>query len=174
MRTVLLAFLSICFLITSCKSDKVSEVVVETQEQKDAKIISQKDIESIRYDDFGLSSDSQKTVEDWQKYQELKIQIELLKKGDLIYFSGDPLIVKTLLQELRTQIPVKLKTKEISARLTALDTKTQKLNSLLRIDNIEKDEKIQAIKEFLITTSNLNLQINKKFEYDKNNVLKPQ
>ncbi|MFT5244867.1 MAG: hypothetical protein ACI8QQ_002813, partial [Psychroserpens sp.] len=59
-------------------------------------------------------------------------------------------------------------------RITALDTKTQKLNSLLRISNIEKDEKLEAIKEFLITTSNLNLQINKKFEFEKNNVLKPQ
>nr|WP_321243069.1 hypothetical protein [uncultured Psychroserpens sp.] len=174
MRTVLLAFLSFCFLIISCKEDKVSEVIVETQEQIDAKKISQKDIESIRYDDFGLSTDSQKAVADWQKFQELNTQIELLKKGDLVYFSGDPLIVKTLLQELRTQMPVNLKTNEISARITALDTKTQKLNSLLRIDNIDKEEKIKAIKEFLITTSNLNLQINKKFEFDKNNVLKPQ
>ena len=116
MRTVLLAFLSFCFLITSCKEDKVSEVIVETQEQIDAKKISQKDIESIRYDDFGLSTDSQKAVADWQKFQELNTQIELLKKGDLVYFSGDPLIVKTLLQELRTQMPVNLKTKIISTR----------------------------------------------------------
>ncbi|MFT5627722.1 MAG: hypothetical protein ACJA1H_000971 [Glaciecola sp.] len=174
MRTVLLALLSVCFLITNCKGDKFSEVIIETQEQIDAKTISQKDIASIRYDDFGLSTDSQKAVNDWQKFQDLKIQVELLKKGDLIYFSGDPLIVQTLLQELRTEMPVKLQTNEIFARITALDTKTQKLNSLLRISNIEKDEKLEAIKEFLITTSNLNLQINKKFEFEKNNVLKPQ
>jgi hypothetical protein len=160
--------------MTSCKSDKVSEVIVETQEQIDAKTISQKDIESIRYDEYGLSSDSQKAVNDWQKFQELNIQINLLKNGDLAYFSGDPLIIKTFLQELRTEMPKQLRTNEISARITALDTKTQKLNSLLRLANIDKQEKLNAIREFLVTTSNLNLQINKKFEFEKNNVLKPQ
>nr|WP_321229557.1 hypothetical protein [uncultured Psychroserpens sp.] len=160
--------------MTSCKSDKVSEVILETQEQIDAKTISQKDIESIRYDEFGLSSDSQKAVNDWQKFQELNIQIDLLKNGDLAYFSGDPLIIKTFLQELRTEIPKQLRTNEVSARITALDTKTQKLNSLLRLANIDKQEKLNAIREFFVTTSNLNLQINKKFEFEKNNVLKPQ
>ncbi len=174
MRLVLFFSLSICVLMTSCKSDKVSEVILETQEQIDAKTISQKDIESIRYDEFGLSSDSQKAVNDWQKFQELNIQIDLLKNGDLAYFSGDPLIIKTFLQELRTEIPKQLRTNEVSARITALDTKTQKLNSLLRLANIDKQEKLNAIREFFVTTSNLNLQINKKFEFEKNNVLKPQ
>jgi hypothetical protein len=174
MRIVLLFCVSICVLLTSCKSDKVSEVIIETQEEIDAKTISQKDIESIRYDDFGLSPDSQKAVNDWQKFQELNNQIDLLKEGDLTFFSGDPLIVKTLLQELRTEMPKTLQTNEISARITALDTKTQKLNSLLRISNISKAEKITTIKELLVTISNLNLQINKKFEFEKNNVLKPQ
>ena len=160
--------------MTSCKSDKVSEVIVETQEQIDAKTISQKDIESIRYDEYGLSSDSQKAVNDWQKFQELNIQIDLLKNGDLAFFSGDPLIIKTFLQELRTEMPKQLRTHEISARITALDTKAQKLNSLLRLANIDKQEKLNAIREFFVTTSNLNLQINKKFEFEKNNVLKPQ
>ena len=174
MRLVLFFSLSICVLMTSCKSDKVSEVIVETQEQIDAKTISQKDIESIRYDEYGLSSDSQKAVNDWQKFQELNIQIDLLKNGDLAFFSGDPLIIKTFLQELRTEMPKQLRTNEISARITALDTKTQKLNSLLRLANIDKQEKLNAIREFLVTTSNLNLQINKKFEFEKNNVLKPE
>lgn len=174
MRLVLFFSLSICVLMTSCKSDKVSEVILETQEQIDAKTISQKDIESIRYDEYGLSSDSQKAVNDWQKFQELNIQIDILKNGDLAYFSGDPLIIKTFLQELRTEMPKQLRTNEISARITALDTKTQKLNSLLRLANIDKQEKLNAIREFLVTTSNLNLQINKKFEFEKNNVLKPQ
>jgi hypothetical protein len=174
MRIVLLAFLSFCFSVTSCKSDKVSEVIIETQEQLEARTISQKDIESIRYDDFGLSPDSQKAANDWQKFQELNTQIEVLKKGDLAYFSGDPLIIKTLMQELRTEIPKTLQTNEISARITALDTKTQKLNSLLRLANINKEEKINVIKEFLTTISNLNLQINKKFEFEKNDVIKPE
>lgn len=174
MRFVLFYCLSFCVILTSCKSDKVSEVITETQEQIDEKTIYQADIESIRYDEFGLSKDSQKAVNDWQKFQVLETQIGLLKKGDLTYFSGDPLIVKTFLQELRTEMPNQLQTNEISARMTALDTKMKKLNSLLRISSIKKQEKLEAIREFLVTTSNLNLQINKKFEFEKNNVLKPQ
>jgi hypothetical protein len=174
MRILLIALSSFCFVITSCKRDKVSEVIIETQEQIDAKLISQKDIEAIRYDDYELSPDAQKAVIDWQKLNELKTQIDLLKKGDLTYFSGDALLIKTLIKELRTEMPQQLQTNEILARITALDTKTQKLNSFLGLLNNNKNEKIKVIKEFLITISNLNLQINKKFEFDKNNVLKPQ
>jgi hypothetical protein len=75
---------------------------------------------------------------------------------------------------MRTEIPSDLDTKEISARITALDTKTQKLNSLLRLAHVSKADKIKVITEFLIAVSNLNLQINKKFEFDTNNILKPQ
>ena len=161
-------------MFTNCKDDKVSEVIEETQEQIDAKTISQKDIEGLRYTDFGLSLDSKKGVNDWQKFQELNTQIDFLKKGDLAFFEGDRLLLKTFLLEFSAEMPKALQTNEILARITALDTKAQKLNSFLTLNNISKNEKLQAIKELLITVSNLNLQINKKFEFEKNNILKPQ
>ncbi|MEH6534792.1 MAG: hypothetical protein V7719_00255 [Psychroserpens sp.] len=172
MRIITLFFFFL--LLTNCKGDEVSEVTKETQEQIDAKTISQKDIEVLRYTDFGLSMDSQKAVNDWQKFQELNTQVELLKKGDLAYFGGEALLLKTFLLEFMTEMPKPLQTNEILARITALDTKAQKLNSLLLLSTIAKAERLQAIKEFLITVSNLNLQINKKFEFEKNNVLKPE
>ncbi|WP_298900898.1 hypothetical protein [uncultured Psychroserpens sp.] len=174
MRFNTLYIIGFCLLLTNCKNDKVSEVIEETPEQKEARIISQKDIESFRYADFELSPDSRKAAADWQKYQELNTQIELLKKADLSFFNGDLLLLKTFLTELRTEMPESLKTNEINARITALDTKAQKLNSLLSIPNISKEDRLQGIKELLITVSNLNLQINKKFEFEKNNVFKPQ
>lgn len=174
MPRVVVIFYVFFFLLSSCKDSKVTEVIKETQEQIDAKTITQSDIEAIRYDDFGLREDAQKATADWQKFQELNDQIVVLKKGDLTYFSGDPLLIQTLLQELRTEMPSDLNTNEISARITALDTKTQKLNSVLRLPYMTKDDRIKTIKEFLISVSNLNLQINKKFEFDTNNILKPQ
>jgi len=174
MRIVLFAYLSFCLLLTNCKGDQVSKITKETQEQIDARTISQKDIEALRYTEFGLSSDSKKAVMDWQKFQELQTQTSALKKGDLSFFDGDRLLFKTFLLELITEMPPQLQTNEISARLTALDTKAQKLNSLLSLTNIDKAERLQAIKEFLVTVSNLNLQINKKFEFEKNNVLRPE
>ena len=83
MRIFLVAFLSFCFLVTSCKREKVSEVTEVTQQQKEDNTITQKDIESLRYDDYGLSADSQKAVTDWQRFQDLNIQTEVLKKINL-------------------------------------------------------------------------------------------
>ncbi|MDG5490548.1 hypothetical protein [Psychroserpens sp. SPM9] len=167
-------FLISLLLFTQCKDDKSSEVIVETQEQTDAKTITQKDIEALKYVDFGLSSESQKGVNDWQKFQELNIQIDLLKKGDLAFFKGDPLLLKTFLLEFSAEMPKALQTNEIMARITALETKAQKLNSFLKLHNTPKQQKLIAIKELLVTVSHLNLQINKKYEFEKNNILKPE
>ena len=39
---------------------------------------------------------------------------------------------------------------------------------MLKLDNIDKTEQLKAVKELLIAMSNLNLQINKKFELEAN------
>ncbi len=173
MPRIVVIYFTLFFALSSCKESKVAEFIEDIEEQNDPNTITQKEIESIRYDDFVLRADSQVATTDWQKFQELTTQVEVLKKADLSYFSGDPLLIQTLLQEMRTEIPSELDTNEISARITALDTKTQKLNSLLRLPNVSKADKIKAITEFFIAVSNLNLQINKKFEFDNNNILKP-
>jgi hypothetical protein len=174
MRFLTLFCFSCSLLLTNCQDDKVSGVIKETQDQIDARTIYQRDIEALRYADYGLSTDSQKAVIDWQKFQELNIQIELLKKGDFNFFKQDFVLLKTFLLEFRAEMPQQLQTNEILARTIAFETKAQKLNSLLTISNISKDEQLQGIEELLITVSNLNLQMNKKFEFDKNNIIKPE
>ena len=174
MRIIFLFFMGCFLLLSSCKDDKGLELVEETQEQIDARTISPKDIKAIRFIDYGLSQDSKKAVTDWQKYQELMVQTDLLKRGDFNFFNGERLLLNTFLLELRTEMPKSLQTNEITARIIALDTKAQKLNSLLTLNNIPKVQRIKAIQEFLVAFSNLNLQINKKFEFEKNNVVKPQ
>ena len=49
-----------------------------------------------------------------------------------------------------------------------------KLNSLLLLDNISKNEQLQGLKEVFVAFSNLNLQINKKLEFEANNISKPK
>ncbi len=173
MRGILLLVLGFVLLV-NCKNDKVLKEVAETQEQIDARTIYESDIVALRYTDFGLSSDSERATNDWQKFQELQNETNDLKKGSLDFFSQDRLLLTTFLAELQTEMPEELKTNEIMARLTALNTKAQKLHSLLTLDNIDKSERLQAIKEYLVTVSNLNLQMNKKFEFDKNNIVKPE
>ena len=168
MRYIL--FVSTCFfaLLISCENKSSSEATVETKDEAQARIIGQNDIEAISYTEFELSSTSEEAVTDWQKFQELLKQTDFLKKADLSFFSGERLLLTTFFQELTVEMPLDIQTNEIMARMVVLETKAQKLNSHLRLDNMPKAEQVEAIKEYLIALSNLKLQINKKFEYDKN------
>lgn len=166
--------LIIALVLFNCQDVHDSEEKKETQEEIDARTISQKDIEKIKYIDYGLSSDSQKAVNDWQKYKDLNAQVEFLKKADLSFYKGDPELMKTFTVEFRSEMPKDLKTNAISARITAMDTKLLKLNSLLLLNTSNKEEQLEGIEEFFIAFRNLKLQINKKFEFEKNNVLRPE
>jgi hypothetical protein len=42
------------------------------------------------------------------------------------------------------------------------------------MDNIEKATKLASVKEVLVAFGNLNLQINKKLEFDANQYFKPE
>jgi len=159
--------------VLGCQDDKAPDTLAETEEQIAARTISEADISEIDYIEFGLSQDSQEATADWQKYNELQEQIEFLKKGDFSFFKGETELVKTFTKEFRSEMPENIKTREISARITALDTKIQKLNSILRLNSSTKQEKLSGIGELLIAFRNFKLQINKKFEFEKNNVLRP-
>ena len=168
-----LLILIIAIAVVGCQNNKAPKAMVETDEQIAARTISEKDIARIDFIEFGLSEDSQEATADWQKYNELQEQIEFLKKGDFSFFKGETELVKTFTKEFRSEMPENIKTREISARITALDTKIQKLNSILRLNSSTKQEKLSGIGELLIAFRNFKLQINKKFEFEKNNVLRP-
>lgn len=171
MRKILIVLLSIFTLLISCEDNPADKNVSEDQEDVKARRIGQNDIEGLRYTEFELSNASENAVNDWQKFQELLKQTDFLKKADLSFFSGERLLLTTFFQELTVEMPVEIQTNEIMARMVVLETKAQKLNSLLRLENIAKEDQLYAIKEYLIALSNLKLQINKKFEYDKNSAL---
>ena len=170
----LLLFVFSLVALSSCENrqqETPSEQTVETTTEDDR--ISRKDIEAIRYDDYGLSPESQDAIIDWQKYDEMIIQTENLKKNDLTFFTNETTLIRTFLNDLRREIPKSVQSNEIYARLTVVQTTMLKLNSLLNLDNIKKEDKISAIKDYLVAVSNLNLLINNKFEFESNNIKKP-
>ena len=63
-------------------------------------------------------------------------------------------------------MPQKLVTPAITERLIALETKLLKLHSTLMLSNAKKSELLKNIQELLVATSNLHLQMNKKFELE--------
>ena len=166
----------LCFLmVMSCGDDKNS--TVENEETKNTEQngkISAKTIESLKYDDYVLSSEAEKTIVSWEKYRELATQISYLKKADFSFFNGDKELLKKFISEYNTQMPDELRTNHIISRNAIIETALLKLNENLTIDNIDRSEKIQAIKDLFVAFSNLNYLINKKLERDFYDKIQPE
>ena len=166
-------FLTINLGCNNAPSQKSDDKV---EPSNDLNNITQNDIESFRFDDYALSNDSKMALENWQKYQELNEQIDYINKADFSFFNGEKKVLKAFINDFKTEMPESIKTAPIVSRITVLETKLLKLNSTLKLDNVDKGTRLSAIKELLVAMSNLNLQINKKFELeanlaDKNNAI---
>ncbi|MBN4070211.1 hypothetical protein JYT76_00850 [Olleya sp. AH-315-F22] len=131
------------------------------------------DISQLKYTDFVLSNLSEKSTEDWLKFQELQEGIILLKKGDLSFFKDDKAILKSLFTDLKNEIPKTLNTLPILVRLSVLETTIFKLEATSNINNVKKELLLNAIKEVLVAYSNVILQMNKKLEKDSQQIEKP-
>jgi hypothetical protein len=160
-----MALIIVVFGCNNTPNQKLDDIVEVSADENN---ITPKDIESFRFDDYTLSNDSKKALENWQKYQELKEQIEYINKVDFSFFNGEKKVLKAFINDFKTEMPESIKTAPIESRITALETKLLKLNSTLKLDNVDKNTQLSAIKELLIAMSNLNLQINKKFELEAN------
>lgn len=168
-------FLTACCLIfICCDNDKSSVEISETKSTKQKNIITVKAIENFKYTDYALSPKAENTLENWEKYQELAVQIGYLKKADLSFFNGEKQILKTAINELTATIPEQLRTNPILSRAAIIETTLLKLNENLRLDNIDGRVKLMSIKDVLESFSNLNYQINKKLEFDLYDNIKPE
>jgi hypothetical protein len=160
------AFLLSFILVIGCntKTEQITNTI--SDEEKDSEIITEKDIENLKYTDYVLSPEANEAVINWQRYQELLMQIDYLKQAEFSFFGGKNEILITFLKDLKNDMPQKLVTPAITERLIALETKLLKLHSTLILSNAKKSELLQNIQELLVATSNLHLQINKKFELE--------
>lgn len=157
--------LMIAFVL-SCQ--KKTETIQTTEKETPSNEISAKDISDLKYTDYALDAEAKKILIDWQKFQELNIQLGYLKQGDLNFFRNQQEEVKTLFDSLKVKIPEPINVIPIVSRITVLETKSLKLHTNLTLANIEKATKLASIKEVLVAHANLILQINKKIEYDAN------
>ena len=161
-------FIALLMASFGCKNKESQSTEQATEVSADKNDITPKDIESFRFDDYALSNDSKKALENWQKYQELNEQISFIKDADFSFFTGEKNVLKAFLNDFKVEMPETIKTTSIISRITVMETMVLKLNSTLKLDTVDKTTQLKAIKELLIAMSNLNLQINKKFELDAN------
>ncbi len=163
-----------CLILMSCGGDKSTTQTSETETTNQKSAITAKAIENFKYTDYALSSKSEKVIANWEKYQELAVQISYLKKADLSFFNGEKQILKTAIDEFTATIPEQLQTNPILSRTVIVETTLLKLNENLRIDNIDVSVKLVSVKDVLESFSNLNYQINKKLEFDIYDNIKPE
>lgn len=163
----------LCVLIfMSCKSDpQPVENTSETQEK--AYTLKVEDIENLNYVDFVLSPDSSQAILDWQLYQDLQNNIELLKAGNLSFFRVEKGIMEEFISEMKMQQPPVVVTPAIRSRMTVLETNILRLQNLSNLDNIKKQDFLEAVRELLIADANLKLQMNKKFEKEAQQIQLP-
>lgn len=164
MKQLLLLFSLMIILGCNSKSDQTTDTA--TDQEQDSQLITAKDIDDLEYTEYVLGPDAKQAVINWQRYQELTMQIDYLKKADFSFFGGENELMMTFLKDLKDGIPQQIASPAIKERLIALETKLLKLHSTLKLSNSEKSELLNNIKELLVATSNLHLQINKKFELE--------
>ena len=166
---------SLCALLlfSSCKKTQDDNLTDENKDNASQKL-SESDISKMDYTDFVLDERTEQAIEDWEEYEQLQDIISNVKKGDLSFFRNNEDAVKALLKDIKTNIPMAVNTPETLARIQVLETKIYKLESLSNLTSTLKDELNSTIKEFFISVSNLNFQMNKKLEKENQNIVRPQ
>lgn len=166
-----ITFFIVCLLI-SCGNDKASEISISKTKQNKS-IIKKKDLKNLDYIEFSLDQKSKQNISDWLKYIELEEKINELKKADLSYFRSDKEVVETLIEEFGATIPENINTDAVKARVLTVQNMYYKLNSIINLSRSTKTEIKTAITDLFEAFSNLNFQINKKFEKDSQDIDKP-
>lgn len=169
-----LSILGLTILLFSCKGKEETNPDDVAQEPINKKL-SETDISKIDYTEYVLDSKTKTAIEPWLKYKEMEDVVMNVKQGDLSYFHDNDRknIMRNYFIALKKAIPDTLNTSAILARILVLETKTHKLESISNLSTTSDKELNQTIKEFLVSFSNLNLQMNKKLEKDSQIIERP-
>ena len=167
-------FLSMTLFILSCNPDVKNEsAIVDEITTIDSSIITANDISKIKFTEYALSKITQNKTSNWQKFNELSNKIELLRTGDLSFFRDDKAILEGFIADLKNEIPESLNTQSILVRLTVIETVFLKLEGLASLKTAKKEDLLIAIKDVLLSYTNLIFQMNKKFEKESQKIEKP-
>ena len=169
--TRIILLLLLCF-IWSCKKN-IPENTENSENLRDSAVVSKIEIPKFNITEFLLDPQSEKQL-NWLKYYEMETIIEELKKGDLSHFKTDTKIVETLVNEFTNTLPLHLNEESIQARILTVKTMYLKLNNVINMSTSTEKDISYAVKDLLEAFSNLNYQINKKFERDSQQISKPK
>lgn len=146
----------------------------KTGSDQDSVVVTKSELQKLNYTEFVLDTESDKSLLDWWKYRELENRINEIKNGDLSHFKSGITVVETLIDEFTDTVPQQLNEESIQARILIVKTMYLKLNNIINMSTSTKGEIKKAITDLLESFSNLNYQINKKFERDLQSIDKPK
>lgn len=172
MATKYFSLLLVLVMCLSCKNTQeqnTEPITDEVVEQEPAKVA----IPTLDHVEFALDEKTERVIENWQEYNELADVVANVKEGDLSYFKDNDSLIDTLFKNLKAKSPDTINTPSVAARMVALETKFRKLGSFSNLSTTNPEELDATIKEFLLSFSHLNLQMNKKMEDDSQNIVKP-
>ena len=168
MRLVSFFILLSFFSCNNSNNQEVNDTAINQIE-----LVSKADVAQIDYIEFLPDSKVKREIGSWEKYQEIDRIVQDVKNANVSFFRSNSEMINTLIEELKTSIPNAVDSPQVQSRMIALETKMFKLESVVNLSNVEKNTLIEAISEFLMAFSNLNLQMNKKIEKESQNIVKP-
>ncbi|WP_452232914.1 hypothetical protein [Lacinutrix sp. MEBiC02595] len=167
-----LLYITFIFCFFSCKKTDATQELETTKDEISLKI-TKEDISKLKYTQFILDAKTKNSPEFWQKYTELNDLILKVNQADLSFFKDNNELLIAFIKDLNETIPEEVDTPAIQARLVALETQMLKLEGVVNLSQPGKKEKLLVVRDFLTAFSNLNLQINKKFEKEAQKIEKP-
>ena len=148
----------------SCKDTKKNKEVLQKKNEIEVK-------SNFAFKPFKIEklnkSVNDSVVQSWKEYEQILAQIEFLNQGDVSFFISEASKLNGTLDTLKLKQPKCFTNNAIDSRLMALDVQINILNQNFNLDNISEELKVESIKGVLEAVSNLNYQMNKKFEFDE-------
>lgn len=167
-----LTILIFLVVLSACKKEIIATAGDNTVENDSTKI-TKEDISKINYIDFGIDNKAKLTLDSWEAYNTISRAIEISKQGDFTFFKSDDEVFNTTLNDVETTTPLAIDSEAIKARVLILRTKLLKFRELINLNTANKNDKLIALKELFQSFSYVTLQINKKFEKEAQNIIKP-
>lgn len=162
-------------LTFSCKKERGASSNAVNQVLIDSVTITKGEVAQIKFLDYRvIGSKAENTLDSWQAYNTVATAIAEIKIGEFKFFKTDDEEFNTMLNDLGDTLPFAINSDPIKARLLVLKTKLLKLREAVSLKTIRKQEQLMAIKELFQSFSYLIFQINKKFEKESQNIIKPQ
>ena len=159
--------------LSACKQEVKTDTNV-TLIENDTTKVTKEDISKINYIEYGIDKKAKVTLDSWEAYNTISRAINGVKEADFTFFMADEEVFNTTLNDIETTTPANINSEAIKARVLILRTKLLKFRAILSLNTSTKKDKLIAIKELFQSFTYVTLQVNKKFEKESQNIIKPQ